>query len=89
MFSLDWTVHFDSLLALVGVLVSVAVIWGGLRVDLRALNEKVAKIEDSLKRQTEILIEMGRQDQQLKEHDRRLAAVETLCHQRHWEGLQG
>ena len=72
----DWTVRLDSVLVALSMIATGGVVWGTLRADLRALTDKVRQVEGAVAQQTSMLVDMARQDQQLKDHDRRLSALE-------------
>jgi len=73
---LDLTVRLGDILTVSAVIGGGLLVFGEIRQSLRAQETRLDGVETELKQQTVILINLGRQDQQLKDHDRRLTALE-------------
>ena len=73
----DWTVRIDTLATMAAMMGGALVVWGALKSDLKTVMRDVAALKVANDKQTIILIEMARQDQQLKDHDRRISKLET------------
>lgn len=71
---IDWTIRFDQVLALVTLMFGGGALWR----EIKTLNTDVRDLKAGQDKQTELLIGMARQDQQLKDHDRRLNMLEGV-----------
>lgn len=74
----EWRLSLDTLLLALSMLTGAAAVWGTLRSDLKKVMSDVAALKAANEAQTRVLIEMARQDQQLKDHDRRLNKLEAI-----------
>lgn len=74
--SFDWTLRVDTLLSLTIGLISAGAIWGALRSDLKTVIADVRLLKEAQAAVTSMLIDIARQDQQLKDYDRRLSKLE-------------
>jgi hypothetical protein len=72
----DWSIRLDSLLVVITMIGGMGAIWGALRADLLTLTDKVRHIEGSMGEQRDALITIARQDERLKDIDRRLNVLE-------------
>lgn len=71
--SIDWTINIGQVIAFLSVVFAGGALWR----EVKSLNSDVRELKQSMATQTNMLVEMARQDQQLKDHDRRIGKLET------------
>ena len=77
MMQFDASVNLGQILTMVTWLVSGAVALGVLRQSMTNHGERLGSVENELKKQTDILVSIGKQDQRLNDLERRTTSLET------------
>ena len=77
MMQFDASVNLGQILTMVTWLVSGAVAFGVLRQSMTNHGERLGSVENELKKQTDILVSIGKQDQRLNDLERRTTSLET------------
>ncbi len=73
----DWTVNVGHIITAGGLLVgAVGIIWA-LRSDVKVLATRIGSIELQILKVADVLVHIGRQDERLKSHERRLDKLEA------------
>lgn len=74
--TLDWSVNIGHVLAALGfVLGASGVVWA-LRGDMKVLASRLSSVEATVIKLADILIQIGRQEERLNSHDRRITKLE-------------
>ena len=71
--TLDWTIRVDQLVTFAGLIFFTGALWR----EIKALNADTRELKAAILGQSGVLVDMARQDTQLKEHDRRIEKLET------------
>jgi len=74
--AIDWTLNLGHLLTAVGLLGGALGIVYAVRSDINIIKSQVDTIKEDLRAMAGVLVQIGKQDQQLKDHDRRITKLE-------------
>ena len=70
--SFDWTINVGHLITAGGLIVgALGIVWA-LRSDVKILATRIGSIEIQILKVADVLVHIGRQDERLKSHERRL-----------------
>jgi hypothetical protein len=72
----DWTVNLGHLLTAIGIIGGIASVVYALRSDVKQLKVELAPIKEDLKQLVNVLIQIGRQDEQIKSITQRIDKLE-------------
>ena len=74
--SIDWTINVGHIITAGGLaLGAMGIIWA-LRSDVQVLATRIGSIEIQILKVADVLVHIGRQDERLKSHERRLDKLE-------------
>lgn len=74
--NIDWTISVGNILTGVGLAAgAVGIIWA-LRADVQVLATRIGSIEAQMLRIADVLIHIGRQDERLNSHEKRIDKLE-------------
>lgn len=72
----DWTINVGHIITGGGLIIgAVGIIWA-LRSDVKVLATRIGSIEMQILKVADVLVHIGRQDERLKSHERRLDKLE-------------
>lgn len=81
--TIDGTINLGHILTIIGMGIGGVGVYVGMRMDLRAIADKLASqdrrvdaIERDLSKMTQVLVDVARQDARLDAHEQRLAHLE-------------
>ena len=74
--SFDWTINFGHILTAVGIVGGIASVVYALRGDVKQLKIELAPIKEDLKQLVSVLVQIGRQDEQIKSLTHRVDKLE-------------
>jgi hypothetical protein len=87
MMIVDWSVNLGNLLQIASILGGGLVVLATMRSEarfsrqqLKDHHDRLHEIEDELKKQTDVLVTLARQDEQIKGMSTRIAALEIVLH---------
>jgi hypothetical protein len=72
----DWTVNLGHILTVVGIAGGIASVVYALRSDVKQLKIELTPIKEDLKQLVNVLIQIGRQDEQIKSMTHRINKLE-------------
>lgn len=72
----DWTISISNIVTFVGLIVGASGIVLALRSDVKVLATRIGSIELQILKVADVLVHIGRQDERLKSHERRLDKLE-------------
>ncbi len=72
----DWSINLGHVIAVVGFMISGAGVVWALRADLKVLAQRVTSLETSFLKIADVLVHIGRQEERLNAHERRISRVE-------------
>jgi hypothetical protein len=72
----DWTINFGHVLTVIGIAGGIASIVYAIRGDVKQLKIELAPIKEDLKQLVGVLIQIGRQDEQIKSMTHRIDKLE-------------
>ncbi len=72
----DYTIRIDTVILTGSTLLAGGLFFGALRGDLKALTQRVAKVEEAAQEQVKVLIAIATQDQRLDDIERRIGKME-------------
>lgn len=74
--TIDWTINAGHILTAIVLLFGASGVIYALRGDVKAIKSELGPIKTDLKQLVNVLVQIGKQDQQLKDHDRRITKLE-------------
>lgn len=72
----DWTVNIGHLITAGGLVLGAAGIVWALRTDVRVLSARIGSIEAQMLKIADVLVHIGRQDERLNSHEKRIDRLE-------------
>ena len=72
----DWTINVGHLITAGGLVIGACGIIWALRSDVKVLATRIGSIELQILKVADVLVHIGRQDERLKGHERRLDKLE-------------
>ena len=73
---IDWTISVGNILTGMGFILGAGGIVWALRSDVKILATRIGSIEIQILKVADVLVHIGRQDERLKSHERRLDKLE-------------
>lgn len=74
--TIDWTISIGNILTAIGLAAgAVGIIWA-LRADVQVLATRIGSIEAQMLKIADVLIHIGRQDERLNSHEKRIDKLE-------------
>lgn len=77
--SIDWTISLGTVVGVVSLLFSAAGVVWALRGDMRVLGSRLASVEAHMSRLSDVLVQIGRQDERLNSHEKRIERLEETA----------
>jgi hypothetical protein len=77
MIAFDPTVNLGTVLSFFGFVIGGLGVVFTLRTQVTALADRMGSVEAELKKMSDVLVELGRQDERMSSMDRRLSNIET------------
>lgn len=74
--TIDWTISVGNILTAVGLAFGAAGIIWALRGDVKVLASRIGSIEAQMLKIADVLIHIGRQDERLNSHEKRIDKLE-------------
>ena len=74
--TVDWTISIGNILTAIGLAVGAAGIVWALRADVQVLSTRIGSIEAQMLKIADVLIHIGRQDERLNSHEKRIDKLE-------------
>lgn len=74
--TIDWTISVGNILTAIGLAFGAAGIVWALRADVRVLSTRIGSIEAQMLKIADVLIHIGRQDERLNSHEKRIDKLE-------------
>jgi hypothetical protein len=74
--TVDWTINFGHILTAIGLLGGAVGIVYAVKADVKVIKFEIDSIKDDLKAMAGVLIEIGKQNQRLNDHERRIMRLE-------------
>jgi hypothetical protein len=74
--SFNWEINFGHLITIIGIIGGISSVVYALRSDVKQLKVELAPIKEDLKQLVNVLIQIGRQDEQIKSLTHRLDKLE-------------
>lgn len=74
--TIDWTISVGNILTAVGLAFGAAGIIWALRSDVKVLASRIGSIEAQMLKIADVLIHIGRQDERLNSHEKRIDKLE-------------
>lgn len=74
----DWSINVGHVLAAFGFILGASGIVWALRGDMKVLASRLTSVEATVIKLADILIQIGRQEERLNSHDRRITKLEDV-----------
>lgn len=72
----DWSINVGHVLAAIGFILGASGVVWALRGDMKVLANRLTSVEATVIKLADILIQIGRQEERLNSHDRRITKLE-------------
>ena len=76
MISFDYSINLGQLVTFLGFVIGGLGVVFSLRYDVRSLGSRLLSVEEELKKMTDVMVALARQDEQFKSVNRRLDSLE-------------
>jgi hypothetical protein len=72
----DWTINFGHIITAIGLIGGAMGIVYAMKMDVRVIKSEIDDIKSDLRSMAGVLVQIGRQEERLNSHDRRISKLE-------------
>jgi hypothetical protein len=76
--TMDWTINLGHIITAVGLLGGALGIIYAIKTDVKLIKTEIDSIKDDLRAMAGVLVQIGRQEERLNSHDRRISKLEDV-----------